>query len=169
MAIYGQGPDYDITCHADNNLRTTTSQYWVVGMVAGTTTATRWVQATGDTGTYGEPTAASNHAIGINQTYMSSGSTCLATVRLFGVSKAICADSITAGDFVRAYQGISTTSRIGMIVRMPDRVTCSAATQSITSHTVVLGRALESGQTNSVISVFLNPHLYDNNLVASTT
>jgi len=168
MAVYGNGRDYDVTFNVDALLRTTTSQFLVVGMVAGTTTSSRYVEICGASGTFGGATAVSNHAIGVLQTYMSSGSA-FGTVRMFGVSKCKCADSITAGDFVRAYQGISTTTFPGHIVAVADRLTSSAATMSIASHTVILGRALESGQTNSVISVFVNPQLYDNNLVGSTT
>ena len=169
MAVSGNGREYDITFQLDANLKTSTTFYPVVGLPGGTTTVSRFVQATGDTGTYAEPTGSSNHAIGILQNSDLSSGSDFGAVRLFGVSKAVCADSVTAGGFVRAYQGISTTSMIGRIVEIADRVTCSAATQSICSHTVVLGRALESGQTGSVISIFMNPQLYDNNLVASTT
>ena len=171
MAVSGNGMEYDITFQLDANLKTTTSLNKVVGLVAGTTTVSRFVGESCDTGTYGTPTATANHAIGILQSpagQYSAGSD-YGPVRLFGVSKAICADSVTAGGFVRAYQGISVTTMVGRIVEVSDAVTCSAATQSITSHTVILGRALESGQTGSVISVFLNPQMYDNNLVASTT
>jgi hypothetical protein len=171
MAIGANGREQDITFYADGTLKTTTSQYWCVGMAATNTLNDRYVTVCGDTGTAGSggtPTLASNYAIGINQTYMSSGSD-QCTVRLMGVSKAIAAASIAAGQFVRAYQGISTTSMIGRIVAVANAVTVSAATQSIASHTVILGRALEDASTNTVISVFLNPQLYDNNLVASTT
>jgi hypothetical protein len=168
MAIYGNGKDYDITFRVDGTLKTTTSQFLVVGMAAGTTTADRYVEICGANGTYGNATTVSNHAIGVLQDYMSAGSS-YGTVRMFGVSKCKCADSITAGDFVRAYQGISTTTFPGYIVAVADRLTSSAATMSLCSHTVILGRALENGQTNSTISVFINPQLWDNNLVGSTT
>jgi hypothetical protein len=167
MAVGGKGI-FDVTMKCDDNMKTTTSQYMCVGFAGGTTTLSRFGQVTGDTGTYAEPTGASNYAIGINQSYLSSGSEDF-TVRMLGYSKAVCADSVTAGSFVRAYQGISTTSMIGRIVEVTDRATSSAATMSLCSHTVILGRAMENGQTGSVINVFLNPQLYDNNLVASTT
>lgn len=171
MAISGNGREYDITFLPDATLKTTTSQYRCVGMLATTTLNDRYVCMTADTGTAGSggtPTACSNYAIGINQTYMSSGSN-ECSVRLFGVSKAIAESSIAAGQFVRAYQGISVTSRIGTLVAVTNRATCSAATQSLASHTVIIGRALENASTNTVFSVFVNPQLYDNNLVASTT
>ena len=171
MAIGENGREYDISLIPDANLKTTTSQYYVVAMAATTTLNDRSVCATCDTGTAGTggtPTLASNYAIGINQSYLSSGSD-VCTVRLFGVSKAIAEGSISAGQFVRAYQAAVTTTSIGRITAVTDRATSSAATMSLCSHTVILGRALEDASSNTVISIFLNPQLYDNNLVASTT
>ena len=165
MAIHANGREYDISLVPSDQLTTVTSQYLVVGMVAGTTTADRAVELCGQTNTVGTPTATSRHAIGINQSYLSSGST-ICDVRLFGVSKAKCSASITAGEFVVAYEGVSTTTRAGQIAPIADGASISAATASIAAHSVVLGRALEDGSTNTVISVFLNPQLYDQNLIS---
>jgi hypothetical protein len=167
MAIGGYGGEYDITCKLDASLKTTTSQYAVVGMVPGSTTSADFtVCLCGQTSTMADATAASYNAIGILQSYQSSGSE-NGTVRLFGVSKAVCAESIPAGAFVMAYYGISTTTMPGKVVYCHSGGSTTAATTSITVYTVVLGRALSNGSTNSVISVFVNPQLYDMALVGS--
>lgn len=169
MSTFGLG--FDRTFKIDPNLKTTTTQYLAVGAIATTTLGDNYVQLCGQAGTAGtggSPTASSNHAMGINQNYLTSDSD-VACIRLFGLTKAIAAESIPAGAFVRAYQGISTTTMAGRIVRLTDRVTASAATMSLCSHTVILGRALEDFSTGTVGEIFLNPQLYDNNLVASTT
>jgi len=165
MAIHANGREYDISLIPGDQILTTTSQYLLVGMVAGTTTADRAVELCGQTNTVGTPTATSRHAIGINQSHLSSGSS-VCDVRLFGVSKAICSASITAGEFLVAYEGASTTTRAGQIAPIADGASISAATASIAAHSVVIGRALEDGSTNTVISVFLNPQLYDQNLIS---
>jgi len=167
MAIYGNGRDYDLTLIPDAAMRTTTSQYLCVGM-PGTTTATdRVIGVTCDTATTVTitPTATANGLIGVNQSYL-SGTSAECTVRVFGLAKCTAAGSISAFDFVRAYQGVSTTTRRGQIVAVANGASVSVATQSISSHTVILGRALEDASTNTVITVFVNPSMYDNNLVS---
>ena len=167
MSIYGYGNNLDITCKLDSSLKTTTSQYAVVGMVPGSSTSENFtVCIAGQTGTMADATAAAYHAIGVLQTYQSSGSE-NGTVRLFGVSKATCAESIAAGRFVMAYWGASTSTRAGQIVSVDNGVSCSAATPSIPAHAVILGRALSNGSTNSVITIIVNPQLYDMALVGS--
>jgi hypothetical protein len=164
MAISENGREYDIPFIAGSNMRTTVSQYYCVSLVAGTTTANRTVEACGDTGTYGTPTAAAFHCIGINQTYLSaSAGEC--NVRLQGNSKAVCAESITAGQWVMPYFGVSTTTRKGQIVAVDNGV--SAGGHSVTVHSMILGRALEAGSTNTVITVFINSQLYDWNLIGT--
>lgn len=149
MAIHGNGNEYDITMKCGGGVNTTTSQYKVVGMGWATTTAcftaymANYATALSDTMTaYG--------ALGIQQSYLSSGSE-YCTVRLFGLSKAMCAGSIAAGDFVNAYDGVSTTTHPGNIETLD--LTVSATTM------VILGRALEDGSTGTVITVMLNPQL----------
>jgi len=171
MAIGGNGREYDITFLAGAQLRTTTSQYKCVGFAPGTTTnANRTVDLCGNTGTISEPTATAAFVIGINQTYMSSGAL-ECNVRMHGVSKAVCAESITAGMFVAAYGGIgaaaSTTTMAGKIINIDNAVTCTAYGATVSSQFVVLGRALENGSTNGVISVFVNPQLYDRQLAGT--
>lgn len=166
MAIYGNGRDYDITLKPDSTMRTTTAQYMCVGMVPGTTTVDRTVERSGDTGTVGGPTQTAFHFIGVNQSYLSSGSE-ECSVRVFGVSKVSCAESITAGEYVMAYWGASSTTRGGQIVAVEDGITVSSATHSISAHVTIVGRALEDGSTGTVISVFVNPSLYDLSLVGT--
>jgi len=165
----GIGREYDVPFKIGANLKTTTSQYMAVAMVPGTSTAVDWtVEGASNSATVGVATSTARHAIGICQDALSAGST-RCTVRMFGLSKVICGDSITAGEWICADWGVSATIVEGGVVAVDDAVTCSAATQSITSHVTILGRALEKGSTNTVITAFINPQLYDNNLVASTT
>ena len=169
MAISGSGRDLDLTFTPVDELKTSTAQYWVVGMVPGTSTAAdRTVDPACDVTTNATATQNAWLAIGINQTMMSAASDSL-SVRLFGLSKAKCAESIGAGNFVCAYFGISTTTRVGQIVAIDNGVTgsASAIAKTLTAHQVVLGRALESGSTNASITIFLNPQLYDNNLIGT--
>ena len=161
MAIFGK--QFTKTFHLEANLKTTTSQYRAVSFVPGTSTVLdRTVGLCGNTGTAGSPTAASWHAIGINQSYLSATSE-EADICLFGLSKVICAESVTAGDWIKAYDGISTTTMAGKISPMPNGLSATMATQSIASHSVVLGRALEDGTTNTVIEAFINPQKWDSN------
>lgn len=164
MAISGNGREYDITFIPGSDLLTTTSQFLVVGMAPTSTVANRTVFLAGSGGV--GATMCADGAIGINQTMLSSGSLDC-NVRMFGISKAVCAESIAAGSFVMAYWGVSTTTMAGKIVQVDNAVTITAATASISAQTVILGRALENGSTNSVISVFVNPQLYDRSLVGS--
>jgi enoyl reductase-like protein len=86
---------------------------------------------------------------------------------MFGVSKAVAHASVTAGDWIIPYFAATTISTFaGRVVALADGGSVSVATQSIASHICVLGRALEDGSTGTVISVFLNPQLYDKNLTA---
>lgn len=160
MAIFGK--QFTKTFRLGANLKTTTSQYKVVSLVPGTTSADYTVEMTGITGTQAEPTIASFHAIGINENYLSATSQ-ETNVCLFGLSKAVCADTISAGDFIKAYDGVSTTTMAGKIVGIANGQSATMATQSIASHAVILGRALQDGTTNTTIEVFINPQLWDSN------
>ncbi len=178
MAISGNGREYDITFLADSSLQTSTAsggngtmQYRCVGFSPGTSTQTdRLVGLCANTGTLSEPTATGEYVIGINQTMMSANAAEL-SVRMFGVSKAVCAQSIGAGNYVMAYGGASglasTTTMAGRIVQVDNGVTGTAYGQTITAQTTILGRALEDGSTGTVISIMINPQLYDKNLVGT--
>ena len=167
MAIGANGREYDITLIADSSVKTSTSQYMCVGFAPGSSTSLdRVVGICGAGGTLGDATTTADHCIGVNQSYLSSGSQ-ECNVRLMGVSKVVCAESIGAGVMVMPYWGISTTTQIGRIVAVDNGVTVSSATHSISAQVVLLGRALESGSTGTVISVFVNPQLYDRSLVGT--
>jgi len=173
MAIQGTGFSLDVTFKAEASLRTSTTQYMAVGMVPGTTTTEDYTVAlcgfTAAALTAVAPaTVTAKFAIGINQSYLSSGAL-ECSVRLFGLSKAICAHSIGAGSWVIAYNGISTTVMAGKIQQLLDGATATAYGMTATSQVTILGRALESGSTNSVITIFLNPHLNDLSVVGSLT
>ncbi len=157
MAIYGAGGSFDYTFKITNELKTSTSQFKVVGYVPGSTTSEdRTVCISGVATSIAAATGSAYYAIGIIQS-MQSASSENASVRLFGISRATCAESIPGGSFVCAYAGASGTSYAGMVVALDDGVSTLMGTTSITATRVVLGRALESGSTNTVISVFLNP------------
>lgn len=156
MAIHGNGLEYDITLDAGTSVRTSTSQYLCVG-AGETTTSDDWTAyVTNDSTTAG--TANAYYVIGINQTGAMSATSTKCRVRMFGISKAKCACSVPAWSFVAAYRGVSTTTRRGQIEPVGYGGTLTA---NITAtNMVILGRALEDGSTNSVISVFVNPTPY---------
>lgn len=166
MAISGVGLEYDITLKAGASLRTSTSQYLVVGAHE-TTTSDDWTAIISNDSTTAGTTSA-HYCIGINQTPAMSSASTNCRVRLFGISKAICACSVPAWSFVTAYRGISTTTRRGHIEPVGYGQTQTA---NITStNFVILGRAMEDGSSNSVISVFVNPQAYPlNNVTLAAT
>lgn len=166
MAIYGEGRGIDLTFGLEAKARTTTAQYMCVGQVPGTTSTDYLVGICGASNVIGDPTGTASFFIGVLQSFPSS--TCdHGTVRMMGVGKVTCAESISSGSYVMPYFGASTTTRIGQICQIDDGVTNSGATMSITSQITVLGRALESGSTGTVISVFINPQLYDRSLIGT--
>jgi hypothetical protein len=166
MAIKGTGQEFDLTMKAGASLLTSTSQFLAVGAGETTTSADMTAYVTNDSTTAGSNNA--HYAIGINQSNQLSATSQYCTVRMFGVSKAICACSIPAFSFVAAYRGASTTTRRGHIEPVGYAQTQTA---NITStNFVILGRALEDGSTNSVISVFVNPTPYPfNNVTLAAT
>jgi hypothetical protein len=156
MAISGNGQEFSLAFKLGAQLKTTTSQYKVVCIAGETTSSDYTVELCGQTNTVATPTAASRSAIGVLQEYPSASSE-QANVTMFGISKVKCADSVTAGQFLVAYEGISTTTMAGRVVGLVSGSSVGAATQSVSSYRVILGRALESGQTNTVIAAFINP------------
>ncbi len=170
MALGGNGVAIDFTFHAAVNLRTTTAQYMAVAMVPGTTTAVDFtVEGASNSATVGVATSTARFAIGINQTYMTANSDhCV--VRLLGMSKVICAESITAGEWLKADVGVSATIVEGGVQAIDDGQTSSSGGYiTATAHTVVLGRAFERGSTNTVITAFINPQMYEFSLMATST
>jgi len=164
MAVGGVGNEYDITLKAGASVRTSTSQFLCVGAGATTTSGNRTVYITNDSITAG--TANAYAFVGINQSGAMSAGSLSCNVRMFGVSKAKCASSITEFGYVEAYDGVSTTTFRGHIEEIISGSSVSAATMSTSSHSTVIGRALESGSTNSVISIYVNPQLWDRNFIA---
>lgn len=165
MAISGNGQGIDVSFKAGAYLRTTTSQYCVVGMEGNTTTVVDWTAYLADNGQALNNTGTARFALGINQTYMSSSSE-ECTVRMLGLSKAICAGSISAGDWIIPYEGISTTSRAGHISAVLTGASVSAFGATVSAFRTVLGRAMEDGSTGTVITIFVNPQLYEHKLLA---
>jgi len=180
MAISGNGREYDITFLAGAKMRTSTMsggngtmQYRAVGFAPDTSTQTdRLVDLSGGTSTLAEPTITAAQVLGINQTMMSANSQ-ECSVRMFGISKAVCAQSIGCGFPVAAYGGIgggaSTTTQAGRIIQLDLNVSCTAYGMTVSSNFYVLGRALESGSTGTVISIMVNPTLHDRQLAGTVT
>jgi len=152
MAIRGNGSDYDISLNAGSSIQTSTSQYLVVG-IEDTSTSVDATAYLSNAGAALSSTITARMALGINQTYMSSGSN-EAAIRVQGISKAKCAAAVKAGAFVTAYEGASTTTFAGHVQAFAVGTVLTA-----TSARVILGRALESGATNTVISVLLSPSI----------
>ena len=164
MAIKGTGLEFDFTFDAGTSVKTSTSEFLCVG--AASATADKTVIITNDSTTAG--TAAAYGVYGINQTRAMSASSAYCSVRMHGISKAICAASIAAHDPVAAYRGVSTTTRRGQIESVAFGNTQTANITSTNFN--ILGRALEDGSTNSVITVFVNPTPYPlNNATLAAT
>jgi len=157
MAVSGNGREYDISLKCSSLCKTTTSQYLVVGLsgsnTAGATVSADYTGYITDAGEALSDTQCANFAIGINQTYLSSSAKAM-NVRMFGISKAKCAGSVCAGEYVMAYDGASTTTFRGHI-----EAVAAGSMVTASSFKTVLGRAMEKGKTNSVISIFVNPSL----------
>ena len=149
MAIHSNGNEYDLTMKAGPGINTSTSQYKVVGMGWDTTSAD-WTAYMADYNTALADTMTARGALGIQQDYLSASSE-YCRVRVMGLSKAICSASISAGDFVVPYEGASMTLHFG------DIATLALATTITTA--VILGRALEDGSSNTVISIIVQPSL----------
>ena len=148
MAIGGQG--FDKSFKAASTVATLTSQYLVIGIEATSTSADSTVYLT-NRGAALSSTQTARFALGIIQDVLSSTSDAT-TVRMFGTSKAKCAASIPAGALIAAYEGASTATFAGHIDELVAGTLLTATAQRM-----ILGRAMESGSTNTVISVFLNP------------
>lgn len=159
MALVGTGAEYDKTFTAGDSIKTSTAQYLLVGIEPTTTSADFTAYITG-AGSTPASTITSRFAIGINQTMLSATSNEL-SVRMLGISKAKCATTVTVGQFFRAYDGASTTTFAGHITPVISGLSISAATASISSQQVIMGRVLEDGNTGTVVSVVLIPQLYD--------
>lgn len=168
MAIYGNGGELDLTMYITDELKTTTSQFMCVGQVPGTTTAAdRTVSLCGVANSIGSATGTAFHFVGIVQSYQSSSSE-VATVRTFGVSKAVCAHSVPAFANIMPYWGVSTTTMAGRIIALQDGATITSTNITNTSFVTIIGKALESGSTGTVISVLIQPSLYEYKLLGST-
>ncbi len=162
MAIGGTGQFFDVTLKAGASVKTSTSQFLCVG-AGWTSTSTDWTALiTNDSVTAGTINA---HAfVGVNQSgAMSAGSESM-NVRMAGVGKVKCAASVQAWSFVECYNGASTTTFRGHVQQIAAGETFTAMTTS--AHMVVVGRAFESGSTNSVITIMIMPTLYERNLVS---
>jgi len=153
MAIYDQG--FDITLKAGDYCKTTAAQYKCVGIPA-TDSAADLTAYMCNAGAAVNNTLTARCAIGIIQN-LPSANCAEVTVRVLGVSKAICSGSISTGDFVYADYTISTTTKCGKIlggwgIGSTNSMSC-----------VILGRALENGSSDTVIAIALAPILHINN------
>jgi hypothetical protein len=168
MAIGGNGQGIDVSMKVGSQLKTSTvgnynSEYLVVGMQPNTTTVD-WTCYLANNATTLSDTQAAYHPIGVNQTHMSAAATeCM--VRTHGISKVRCAGSVAAGDLLVCYDGVSTTTFPGYVVSLSladeTNVTCATYGATVAVFYCILGRALEDGSTNTVISAIINPTPYD--------
>ena len=154
--ILAVGNEYEYSMKAGATIRTSTAQYKV-----------GYIEDEETFDTIGS-TATARTAFGVNQSEMSANSiVCL--VRRYGLSKVICGGSVTAGQYVVAYEGVSTTTHYGSIQQVGANGTpITAATASVSAQHTVLGVAIENGQTDQAIYIDLNPQLYDQCLLAAT-
>ena len=159
-AIMGNGKEYDLNMKCSDQMKTNTSQYLLVGIYP-TSSNADFTGYLANNGVALNNTMTARYAIGINQTYLSATSEVM-KVRTFGLAKAKCAAAIVAGDFVRAYEGGSTTTFAGHIVTASPAGTVTAAG----TFSTILGRAMEDGVTNTVIQVLFNPQIYPDELLA---
>ena len=129
------------------NLLTTTSQYKVVAWNPTTTASDLTFQLADTTTVHG-------FAIGINQTYLSSGAASPINVCLHGISKAIAAASITAGDKLVA-------SGAGLVT--PATVTNGSGTGGATTtatFTQIIGWALTGAATSGAeLLIYVHPQI----------
>ena len=161
-AIMGNGKEYDLNMKCSDQMKTSTSQYLLVG-IAPTSSNADFTGYLTDNGVALNNSMTAQYAIGINQTYLSATSEVM-RVRTFGLAKAKCAAAIVAGDFVKAYRGVSTTTFAGHLIAATPAGTTTGLTAG--SFSVVLGRAMEDGTTNTVIQVLFNPQVYPDALLA---
>ena len=144
------GPGFDKSFKTSALIATQTSQYLVVGIEA-TSTAADATAYMANAGAALSSTQTARNALGVIQDVLSSTSDAT-TVRMFGTSKVKCAASIPAGAFIAAYEGASTTTFRGHVDELVIGTVLTA-----TAARVIIGRAMESGSTNTVISAFINP------------
>ena len=154
MAISGPGLDFSFI--PSSYLKTSTSQYKVVGMAEETTTAD-WTVYLANNGQTLNDTMTARAAIGICQDVLSAGSENV-TVRVFGISKAYASASIAAGDLVYAYEGASTTTYAGAIVKVADLgASVGVGAMSTASYGVILGRNLVDCDAGEYTTILLMP------------
>lgn len=164
MAMGNNGQGLIVSAKAGGtHLKTTTSQYKLVGMQPNTTTVDFTVYRC-NAGVALEDTQTAYHVVGVNQTYMSASSTECEVV-VMGLSKVECAASVAAGDLLVAYDGVSTTTRSGQVVSQSlidaTNVTCGAYGMTTAVQYNIVGRSLEDGSTGTVIQAIINPTPYD--------
>jgi len=139
------GGEYDINFAVGAGLATDTGSQFNVCYISASNTVAKI-----------STTATARSAFGIVQSYQSSGSA-VVSVRRRGLSRAVCGASVAAGDWVTAYEGISTTTHYGHVQALATGASITAATASVSAFRVVLGQALEAGSTNGVITIDLQP------------
>lgn len=137
MAGRGVNFGQDFSMEATANAKTSTSQF---GFMVANTSAAFFA---------GPPAteAEMKYSYGVCQTRMTAGSKFM-TIRPLGMSAVKCAASVTAGRYVKIV-GTNT----GYIGDITEAVTVQ------TSVVEVVGRAMRSGSTNSVVEIMVNPYL----------
>lgn len=139
------GPGFDLSFTPGSRALTTTAQWtWVDGDQTAPTSYTPNVPNT---------TTALVFPVGIVQSGNLSANSAQMTVRVAGVSAVNCADTCNAFAWLRQ----NTTGSV-MQATLTSGATATITTAAITNIGVV-GQALESGVTNSVIEMLIRPYV----------
>lgn len=140
MANTGNNFGQDMSFTPGANALTTTSQYRVGYFSAAHTISVA------------NTTTAHLKAAGIIQTNRLTAGSNELSFRMLGVSKAVCAGTCSVGDFVQAATNGGITA--ATIATTDTTVTTAGVVQ-----TGIVGMAMESGITNQVIEILVNPGL----------
>jgi len=148
MAGFGTTFGQDYTMKGSAATLTTTSQWLVCTPATVTGNADFTVDIT-------NTITAHHRLVGVLQSYPSAGSSTV-LVRMTGISRAICSDSVECMQWVK----IDST---GTIKQVTEGTAATFTTANVTL-VGILGMALENGQTSQTILVDLRPQISTYNL-----
>lgn len=139
------GPGFDLSFTPGSRVATTTAQFsWVCGDMTAGVNYTPNVPNT---------TTALLYPVGVLQSGNNSANTAQISVRVSGVSAVNCADTCQAFAWLR----LSTLGSV-MQATLTSGATATITTAAITNIALV-GQALESGVTGSVIEMVIRPYV----------
>lgn len=143
MTNFGTTFGQDYTFKITDVTKTVTSQYKVCFPNTVTSASDFTVDVSGTTTVHHRP-------VGIIQSCPDANSD-VATVRMTGISRAVCSDSVEAFEWV-------TTDSTGTIRDVVHGTELTITTAAIVK-TAILGLSLETGETEQTILIDLRPHL----------